>query len=153
VVFVCENNQYAVTITAADSVAGPDIGDRACAYGIPGEVVDGNDVLAVHAAVAKAVNRAREGAGPSLVECKTWRWHGHCTGLPDRRDAEEIRYWTEECDPLPRFEQHLLDQQAITESELAQLRREASEAADEAAAFGEASSWPDPATVGEYLWA
>ncbi len=153
VVFVCENNEYAVTISAEDSVAGPDIGDRASAYGIPGEVVDGNDVLAVHEAVAKAVSWAREEAGPSLIECKTWRWHAHCTGLPDRRDPDEIYHWTQERDPLPRFEQYLLGQQIITDAKLAQMRKETNEAVEEAVAFGEASNWPDPTTVAEYLWA
>lgn len=152
VVFVCENNQYAVTSSAADSIAGPGIGDRACAYGCPGKVVDGNDVLAVYEAVTEAVSRVREGAGPTLIECKTYRWHGHCTGLPDRRDPEEVREGMAS-DPIPRFEQYLLDEQIMTQEEQARVRQEATEAVEEAVAFGASSDWPDPATVAEYLWA
>ena len=152
VVFICENNRYAITISVEDSLSVPNIGDRAAAYGCPGAIVDGNDVLAVHEAVREAVNRAREGGGPTLIECKTFRWHGHCAALPDLRDSEEVREGMAS-DPIPRFEQYLLDEQIMTEEEQARLREEVDEALAEAIAFGESSDWPDPAEVAEYLWA
>ena len=94
VVFVCENNQWAVSTSVSYSVPIQNIADRAVAYGMPGTTVDGNDVLAVYDAVKQAVERARNAYGPSLVECKTYRWEGHYRGDPETyRSKEEVMEW------------------------------------------------------------
>ena len=152
VIYICENNQYAVTTPVAESWAVPNIADRAAGYGCPGEVVDGNEVLAVHKAVSEAVRRAREEGGPTLIECKTYRYQAHCMVIPDRRDPEETEKWKKR-DPILRFEQYLLDQQIMSEAEQTQLRNQVNELIEEAAAFAEESSLPAPETVAEYLWA
>ncbi len=152
VIYICENNQYAVTTPVAESFPVPNIADRAAGYGCPGVVVDGNDVLAVYEAVGEAVGRARAGNGPTLIECKTYRYQPHCMVIPDRRDTAEMEEWQER-DPIPRFEQYLLDQHITSEAEQMQLRQQVNEAIEAAAAFAQVSSLPDPDTVAEYLWA
>ncbi|MFC1919551.1 thiamine pyrophosphate-dependent dehydrogenase E1 component subunit alpha [Chloroflexota bacterium] len=107
IVFVCQNNQYAVSTHVSKSIATPDVADRAAAYGIPGLIVDGNDVLEVHEAVQNAVSEARHGGGPSLVECKTYRIQGHFEADPEGyRTKEEIMSWREK-DPILRFKSYL----------------------------------------------
>ncbi len=109
VVFVCENNQYAISVTMDMQSAVPDVAARAAAYGMPGVIVDGNDTLAVYGAVREAVARARSGAGPTLVECKTYRLMPHTSDDDDRRyrSPEEVQGWRER-DPLPRLRRYLL---------------------------------------------
>ena len=151
VIYICENNQYAVTTPIAQTLASG-VAERASNYGCPGEAVDGMDVLAVREVVANAVDRAREGAGPTLIECKTYRYQPHCMVIPDRRDAAELETWHER-DPILRFEKRLLDNQVATEEEQAQLRAEVQEAIERAAAFAEEGKLPDAHTVADYLWA
>src|SRR6478735_8805084 len=93
--YVCENNMYAANTAAAATHAMPDVAGRAAGYGIPGVVVDGNDIFAVYQAAARAVERARAGAGPTLIECKTYRWRAHTERKtqPDPRDKGEIEGW------------------------------------------------------------
>ncbi|MCK4324392.1 MAG: thiamine pyrophosphate-dependent dehydrogenase E1 component subunit alpha [Armatimonadetes bacterium] len=153
VIYICENNQYAVTTPASETIAVANIADRAAGYSCPGEVVDGNDVLAVYRAVTEAVQRARDGAGPTLLECKTYRWQPHCMVVPDRRDPQELARWREECDPIRRFEQYLLDRQIMDEAEQSELSEQAHETVEEAVTFAEASALPDPNTVAQHLWA
>ena len=104
-IYVCENNMYAAQTAAAATHAMSDVAGRAAGYGIPGVVVDGNDVFAVHRAASAAVDRARSGAGPSLIECKTYRWRGHTErrGQPDPRDPAEIETWKQK-DPIALLE-------------------------------------------------
>src|SRR5437763_9904409 len=94
-IYVCENNMYAAQTAAAATHALSDVAARAAGYGIPGVVVDGNDIFAVHQAANVAVDRARSGAGPSLIECKTYRWRAHTErkGQADPRDGAEIEAW------------------------------------------------------------
>ena len=99
VVFVCENNLYTQTISTSVAMAIEDIADRASGYGMPGEVVDGQDVLAVHDATQRAVSRARRGDGPTLLECKTYRYKVHHPHLPEVRPKDEIARWMER-DPI-----------------------------------------------------
>jgi TPP-dependent pyruvate/acetoin dehydrogenase alpha subunit len=109
VVFVNENNGYGISCPQCKSMAVTDIADRAAAYDMPGVVVDGNDILAVHEAVGEAVKRARRGEGPSLVECKTYRWRGHFEGdACTYRCTEELDEWMAK-DPIPRFEEKLVE--------------------------------------------
>ena len=152
VVFVCENNQYAVTMHVADSLATGEVASRADGYGCPGRSVDGMDVLAVHQATVEAVARAREGAGPSLIECITYRYEPHCMVIPDRRDSEECQMMRE-LDPIPRFEQYLVDHDVMTQDEQAALRARVQETIEQAAEQADAGALPDPSTAGHHLWA
>jgi len=152
VVYVCENNQYAVTTPVSQTLSIGDIGERSAGYGCPGTVVDGMDVAAVYDAATVAVRHARAGKGPVLLECKTYRYCAHCMVIPDRRDADERRRW-EDGDPILRFERELLGSGAIALGDLEQLRAETREAIERAVVFAEASPDPDPATATDYVWA
>jgi len=111
VVFVCENNQYAVSTSVKYSLPVPGVADRALAYGIPAHVVDGNDVLAVYEVVKQAVERARNGEGPSLIEGKTYRWEGHYKGDPEvYRSQAEVAEQREKHDPIELFSKYLMDE-------------------------------------------
>ncbi len=118
VIFVCENNLYGISTRQDRSMAIEDIADRATAYKMPGVIVDGNDVLAVHRAVAEAVKRAKAGQGPTLIECKTYKHHGHFEGDPALyRPEQEVEEWLSK-DPIPRFEQYLVEEKIATTAEL-----------------------------------
>lgn len=122
VVYVCENNLYGVGTRQSKVRKVEHIADRAQGYAIPGVIVDGNNVLAVYQAVSEAVERARRGEGPTLVECKTYRWHTHFEGEPDTyRPSEEVADWKAR-EPIGRFEQHLVSEGFATEAELAAVR-------------------------------
>jgi pyruvate/2-oxoglutarate/acetoin dehydrogenase E1 component/TPP-dependent pyruvate/acetoin dehydrogenase alpha subunit len=118
VVYIVENNLYGMSVPAEKAAAKPDIADRACAYGIPGEVVDGMDILAVREAVSRAVERARRGEGPSLIECKTYRWYGHSRSDPRKyRTREEEAAWKAR-DPIPSFAARLVEAGVASEAEI-----------------------------------
>src|SRR5512139_1629663 len=117
VVFVAENNQYAMSVPWVKASKLNDIADRACAYGIPGEVVDGMDALAVRGAVAKAAERARRGEGPTLIEAKTYRWFGHSHSDPRAyRTREEEAGWKQR-DPITVMKENLESVKMLTETE------------------------------------
>jgi TPP-dependent pyruvate/acetoin dehydrogenase alpha subunit len=146
IVFVCENNQYAANNAVAVQHPGVDIAAHAGAYHMPGVVTDGNDVLAVHAATGEAVARARRGDGPSLLECKTYRWHFHAmrnTPPPESRPADEIATWKAR-DPIARFEHEVLERGMLTVPEIRAIRERVNADLEEAIAFAEASPFPDP---------
>src|SRR5579859_6107780 len=113
VVYVCENNQWAAQTPAAATHALPDVAARAAGYGIPGTVVDGNDIFAVYQAANRAVERARSGAGPTLIECKTYRWRAHTErrGQADPRDKAEIEAWQRK-DSIALIERRLREQRS-----------------------------------------
>jgi pyruvate dehydrogenase E1 component alpha subunit len=153
VVFLCENNGYAMSTASGRGLAHPRIADRAAAYAMPSADVDGNDLPAVRQAVADAAQRARDGNGPTLLECRTYRLSGHSRG--DTREyrprAEEEAAWENE--PIRRFEALLLAQGLLDETTRA-ARHEAARARIEAAIlFAESSPLPDPATVAEGVFA
>ncbi len=146
IVFVCENNQYAANNPVAVQHPRADIAAHATPYDMPGLGVDGNDVVAVYAATGEAVSRARGGDGPSLLECKTYRWHFHAMRAarpPETRPAEEIAAW-KAGDPIARLEQHMVRRAMLSADELPALRQRVSAEIDEAIAFAEASPFPDP---------
>ena len=146
VVFVCENNGYAQFTPQRMHAATPDLFGRAHGYGISGVAVDGNDAVAVAEVAAEAIARARAGQGPSLIEAKTYRWHGHAINNPASaigRPAEEIEAWKAR-DPIPRLGEQLLSQGLATEPELEALRQAAEEEIERAIAFAEASPAPSP---------
>jgi pyruvate dehydrogenase E1 component alpha subunit len=146
VVYVCENNQYAMSFSVKRAFAIERISDRAAAYGMPGVTVDGNDLMAVHEAVSQAVARARAGEGPSLVENVTYRWRGHSKSDANRyRTQEEIEAWKQKC-PIERFRVLLIEEGTLTEEEADGIENDASAAIDAAVAFAEAS--PEPAIEG-----
>ena len=147
VVFVCENNLYGQFTPYEKHSKVPDIAEKAKAYGIPGVIVDGNDVVAVREITAKAVERARAGKGPTLVECKTYRWHGHYEGdVYAYRDEEEVERWKEKC-PISNFRAKLIGEGVATEDELNALDQSVDEAVKDAIEFADESPEPDPATI------
>jgi pyruvate dehydrogenase E1 component alpha subunit len=145
-VFVCENNQYAANNAIAVQHPITDVAVRAGSYGLPGVTVDGNDALAVCEAARAAVERARQGAGPTLLECKTYRWYFHAmrnAPPPETRPAAEIAAWKER-DPIARLAADLIAQRVISESDLGGLQRQVHADLQAAVAFADASPFPDP---------
>lgn len=148
VIFLCENNGYAIHTPQAQATAVAHVADRAAAYDMPGTIVDGQDALAVHAAVAKAVARARSGGGPSLVEAKTYRYCEHsefvgCGAPPAYRTAEELAAWWKK-DPIEILRRKLTDMGVATAPELDAIRAEVSNEVEEAVKFAEQSPIPEP---------
>jgi pyruvate dehydrogenase E1 component alpha subunit len=154
-IYVCENNLYAAQTSAASTLALPDVAARAVGYGIPGVVVDGNDVLAVYEAARTAVARARAGEGPTLLECKTYRWRAHTERLtqPDYRPKEEIEAWKKQ-DPIARLVNHLKSQQGqLTDEEWEEMDRKILADIEKSVAFAEASPFPAPEKALEDMFA
>jgi len=144
VIFVCENNLYAMGTRQSRVMNIENIADRAMAYGIPGVVIDGNDVLTVYEATQKAVERARKGEGPSLLECKTYRLRGHSRVDPARyRPKAEVEEWLSK-DPIKRFEERLMQTKVLTEAEIQQIERGVSAKIEEAVKFAMESPYPVP---------
>jgi pyruvate dehydrogenase E1 component alpha subunit len=145
VIFVCENNRYAESTPVEYSLAGGSVANRASAYGIVGETVDGQDVLDVSAAMERAVNRARAGEGPSIIEAMTYRYYGH-HGADDplryRTKDEEDYYRNRDC--IVTFKTRLLEEELSTEHELQGISASVLVALDEAVQFADDSPWPDP---------
>jgi len=153
VVYVCENNMYGVGTKQCDVRNVEDIADRAVGYGIPGLAVDGNDVIAVYEACREAVSRARGGSGPTLIECKTYRWQCHFEGEPDTyRSPEEVRAWKER-EPIAPYRTKLIDQGVLTGEGADVIEAEVVEELDEAVAFARESPFPEAETALEDLWA
>lgn len=150
VVFICENNFYSVTTPMRRATAAKHIADRAQGYGIPGVVVDGNDVVAVFQATQTAIERARAGEGPTLIECETYRWYAHNPKFPDSRPTEEIETWKLKC-PIRRLERELMEKGLITPEMCSDILREVRKEVEEAVAYAEASPDPDPQQVYEDL--
>lgn len=147
VIFVCENNLYGISVPSWQSTSVKDISVRAAAYDMPGITVDGNDVEAIDEAFRAAYERAIAGEGPTLIECKTYRWLGHWTGDPQPyRTREEVASWKEKC-PIKRYRNKLIEQGLFTAEELDAIERSAQAEADAAAEFALNSPEPDPATL------
>ena len=152
--YVCENNLYSAGTIAAETLALSDVAARAAGYGIPGVVVDGNDVMAVYEAAEAAVNRARAGQGPTLIECKTYRWRGHTErpGQEDPRPQDEIETWRQR-DPINLFATNLMDQGVLTEEAWQKMDAEILAAIEDAVKFSEESPFPDPDAAVEDVFA
>ena len=149
VIYLCENNQYAMSMAFKRAFKIERISDRAAAYGMPGETIDGNDVIAVYKAVQSAAKRARSGDGPTLIEAITYRYKGHSKS--DRqlyRTREEVKQWMEK-DPIERF-RRLLD---VSDAEFEKMQQEAKEKIKKAVEFAENSPEPDVATILEGIYA
>jgi len=153
VVYIVENNRYGMSVPIEKAAAKLDIAERACAYDMPGEVVDGMDVLAVREAVSRAVARARRGEGPSLVECQTYRWYGHSRSDPRKyRTKEEEAAWKVR-DPIPNFAAWLVEQGVCTEEEVDEVEARVEGAIDKATDFALNSPFPSPEEVEAFVYA
>ena len=147
VLFVCENNLYAASTPFETAFKIENIADRAAAYGMPGRIVDGNDVLAVYETAREAVERARAGEGPTLIECKTYRLCGHSRSDPRTyRTKEEEAEWQTR-DPIPRFREWLVADGSASAAELDEIEADVERTIDEAIAFGDASPAPELADL------
>lgn len=152
VVFVAENNMYGISSCTINSMCVPNIADRAAAYDMPGIVLDGNDVMAVYEAAGEAIKRARQGQGPSLIECKTYRHRGHFEGDPCvYRRKEELEEWKEK-DPIPRFEKKLIELGVLTPEKIQEIKNSIQNQIADAERFAEESPYPDPAELTRDLY-
>lgn len=153
VVFVCENNLYAMGTRQSRVMNIKNVADRAVAYGICGVAVDGNNVLAVYQAASEAVERARRGEGPTLIECKTYRHKGHSRVDPARyRPKEEVQEWLRR-DPVKNFKEYLVRERSFTETELQSIEKEAGAKVDDAVKFALDSPYPAPEDALEDVYA
>jgi pyruvate dehydrogenase E1 component alpha subunit len=157
VIFLCENNQYAVTSSFKDMVATENISDRAAGYNIPGVLVDGQDAIAMHEAVTEGVKRAREGQGPSLIEGRTYRYYDHSLGLgrivrASYRSDEELEQWKQR-DPIDIHKYRLLSQNIATQAEIDDVENEVKALIEEAVEFARQSPYPDPSELFEDMFA
>jgi 2-oxoisovalerate dehydrogenase E1 component len=144
VIYVIENNLYAISVPISYSCRLPNIADRAAAYGIPGVTVDGNDAIAIYEAVSEAVSRARRGEGPTIIECKTFRWRGHWAGDSQGYvGEEEVNRWLEK-DPIPRLKKKLVEMGMITEHDAHDMDQEVEDEIEAAVQFAGQSTYPSP---------
>jgi TPP-dependent pyruvate/acetoin dehydrogenase alpha subunit len=144
VIFICENNLYGMSVSVKVACAVEDIGGRARGYSMPGIIVDGQNVLEVRAAVKEAIERARKGEGPTLIEAKTYRYRGHSRSDARKyRTKEEEEYWHGR-DPIDLFSKHLTDEGTMSEDEVESLRDEVEQSLEEAEQFAvEESPYPE----------
>ena len=153
VVFVCENNLYNFSVHYKKTMLLDNVADRAAAYGIPGQVVDGMDLLAVYGAAGEAIKRARQGDGPTLLECKTYRFMGHSRFEPaGYRSKEEVEAWKKR-DPIPMFREWLLKSLLASEAEFEEIDNAVAKEIEAAVAFAEQSPDPEPDDYARYIFA
>ena len=154
VVFVCENNLYATEMPFLKATAGQSVAARAASYAMPGVEVDGQDVLAVYEAAGEAVARSRAGEGPTLIECRTYRYVGHHEGDPGTtyRTQEEIEKWKKR-DPILLLRKRLLDKKIASQEELDKIDDEVKALIQDAMVFANKSPWPSPEEVTTKLFA
>jgi pyruvate dehydrogenase E1 component alpha subunit len=158
VVFVCENNGFGEFTPAQTVTSVRDIAVRAQAYGIPGLIVNGNDVVEVYRYASEAAARARAGEGPTLIECKTYRWEGHVVGeaaflgAAAYRDPKEIEEWKARC-PLIRFQKFAAESGRVSAAEMKKIEEETAAELEAAVAFARESPLPDPKEVTDDLYA
>lgn len=154
VVFICENNQYGMSGAVDKMTNIQNIAERAAAYGIPGEVMDGNDVFDVMEKTEKAVQRARLGNGPTLLEAKTYRWKGHSKSDAKKyRAREEEMDWRNNNDPMKRFKERVVSEGKLTEHQLDDVQEQARVEIEEAVKFAENSPMPSLDSVTEDVYA
>jgi 2-oxoisovalerate dehydrogenase E1 component len=151
VLFVCENNQFATEVPFAYAAGNPRVAPRAAAYGLPGHEVDGNDAEAVYRAAGEAIQRARAGGGPTLLECRTYRTRPHAEGMGDfsYRTRDDVEAWKERC-PIKQLRARI---GAKAGEQLDRIDAEVAALVAEAYRFAGASAWPDPATATDHVFA
>lgn len=153
IVYVIENNQYAMSTPLKKSSSTTSLYERACAYGIPGEAVDGMSVEAVLEVTKRAVERARMGEGPTLIESLTYRYYGHSRSDPaPYRTKEEEEEWKQR-DPIKRYQRKLIKRGVITESDVEKMRQKIRKILDEAVKFADESPYPEPSEIFEDICA
>jgi TPP-dependent pyruvate/acetoin dehydrogenase alpha subunit len=153
ILFICENNQYAYSVPQEKSMAIDDVADRAESYGFDGVAINGNDVLAVYQATLGALARARTGGGPTLIECKTYRWHGHSEhDKAFYRTNEELAMWKSR-DPIPTFTTYLKGLHTLTDEKEKEIDGRVASAIDDAVEFAMNAPDPDPADAVTDLYA
>ncbi|MGV8142326.1 MAG: pyruvate dehydrogenase (acetyl-transferring) E1 component subunit alpha [Candidatus Pacearchaeota archaeon] len=152
-VFICQNNQWAISVPVKDQTASQTIAQKAIAYGFPGIQVDGNDVFAVYKAMTQAVARARSGEGPTLIECFTYRLADHTTSDDAKRyrAEEEVEKWGKK-DPLPRFENYLLQEKIINPALIGKIKAEAESLIERAVGLAESAKPQTPTEMFDYLY-
>jgi pyruvate dehydrogenase E1 component alpha subunit len=144
ILFVCENNQYAYSVPIEKSMAIDDVADRARGYGFDGVAINGNDVLAVYQATQGALTRARKGDGPTLIECKTYRWHGHSEhDKAFYRSDEELAMWKSR-DPIPTFATYLRTRHILDDQKLKDIETRVTGTIDDAVELAMRSPDPKP---------
>jgi pyruvate dehydrogenase E1 component alpha subunit len=143
VVFFCNNNQYAYSTPLRLQMAIQDVAQRALAYNMPSETVDGNDILAVYSAAKRAYQRAREGEGPSFIECKTMRMHGHSEHDAAKYVPKEILEEWKKKDPVINYEQYLIKSKIATSENLGDIEKRIKAEVEEAVEFAEKSPYPE----------
>ena len=137
VIYVCENNLYSISVPISEAMVVPNIADRAPAYGIPGHIVDGNDVLAVYSLIREVAQRVRRGEGPEMVECKTYRQKQHSAGVPwETRSKDEIQSWVAR-DPLTHCREVILRDKIFSEEEITIVEHEAKKELESAVHYAE----------------
>lgn len=154
VLFVCENNQFATEVPFVYSAGNPSVASRGAVYGLPGIEVNGNDVTDVHSKAQEAVERARTGGGPTLLECKTYRTRPHAEGMGDYtyRTREEVEEWKTRC-PIALLRSVLLNGGSISSKQLDEIDADIQREVDEAQRFAEKSPWPDARTAAAHVYA
>ena len=144
VIFVCENNQYAQTTPQTEHQKIHDVAERALAYNMKSVIIDGNDVIKVYETSLEAVKKAREGGGPTFIECKTYRWRGHWEGDPQPyRTQDEVEEWKLKC-PLIRFRKYLIENKVERKQDLERIDKEIEDELQKAIEFARISPFPDP---------
>lgn len=153
VIFVCENNQFATEVPFKYSSGIPDVGRRAENYGMPGFELDGNDVTSIWQTAGAAIERARNGDGPTLIECKTYRTRAHAEGMGDYtyRTREDVAEWKQKC-PIDRFSELCLAEKLLTDDELQSVRNEVTELVETATREAEAAPYPDGANAATHVY-
>ena len=153
IIFICENNQYAYSVPLEKSMAIDDVADRAESYGFDGVAINGNDVLAVYQATQGALARARKGEGPTLIECKTYRWHGHSEhDKAFYRTKEELAMWKSR-DPIPTFASYLNGLHELSDEQVADIEARVKATIDDAVEFAANAPDPDPSDAATDLYA
>jgi pyruvate dehydrogenase E1 component alpha subunit len=153
IIFVVENNKWAIGMAHDRATSDPEIYKKGPAFGMPGHEVDGMDVLAVHTLAREAVARARAGEGPTLIEALTYRFRGHSLADPDElRDKNEKDYWFAR-DPIKKFAAYLTEHQLAHEDELKAIDQKIQATVDDAVEFAQSSPEPDPSELRRYIFA
>ena len=154
VIYVLENNMYAISVSASKSTKLGNISDRASAYGMASVVVDGMDVLSVYQAVSEATARARRGEGPTIIECKTYRFRGHHEGDPKKgetyRTKEEMQDW-EKRDPIQKLADRIIKESKASQAEFDKIKQETINEVADAVTFAKESPSPRPEDASSYL--
>ena len=153
ILFVVENNKWAIGMAHERATSEPEIWQKASAFGMAGEEVDGMDVLAVRAATQRAIKRARAGEGPTLLECLTYRFRGHSLADPDELRAEEEKQFWAKRDPLKALEKDLTSESLVSAEELRAIEKEIDAEVNDCVEFALAAAEPNPNELTRYIWA